>query len=84
LTDFTGAADADHRDAATARQPLLQLLLVVVGGGLLDLRLDLVDARLDFFFLPAPSTIVVFPEMVTFLARPSICSVTFSSLMPRS
>src|SRR5258708_4890741 len=37
------------------------------------------------FFLPAPSTIVVFSfEMVTFLARPSICSVTVSSLMPRS
>jgi hypothetical protein len=28
-------------------QPLLQLLAVVVGGGFLDLRLDLVDARLD-------------------------------------
>ena len=37
-----GAADADHRNAAgELRQPLLQLLAVVVGGGLLDLRLDL-------------------------------------------
>ena len=37
------------------------------------------------FFLPAPSMIVVFSfSITTFLARPSICSVTFSSLMPRS
>ena len=43
-----GAADADHRDAAgELGEPLLQLLLVVVRGGLLDLRLDLIDARLD-------------------------------------
>ena len=43
-----GAADADDRDAAgELGQPLLQLLLVVVGGGLLDLRLDLADARRD-------------------------------------
>ncbi len=37
------------------------------------------------FFLPAPSTIVVFSfSITTFLARPSIATVTFSSLMPRS
>ena len=37
------------------------------------------------FFLPAPSTMVVFSlEIVTFLARPSMASVTLSSLMPRS
>ena len=37
------------------------------------------------FFLPAPSTIVVFSfSMITFLARPSMSIVTFSSLMPRS
>ena len=37
------------------------------------------------FFLPAPSMIVVFSfSITTFLARPSICSVTFSSLIPRS
>src|SRR3984893_17548110 len=36
-------------------------------------------------FLPAPPTIVVFSlSMVTFLARPSMFKVTFSSLMPRS
>src|ERR1700730_1685668 len=33
--------------AGRGAQPLLQLLAVVVGGGLLDLRLDLADARLD-------------------------------------
>ena len=43
--DLGRAADADHRDAARELgQPLLQLLAVVVGGGLLDLRLDLRDA----------------------------------------
>src|SRR6516165_11692983 len=36
-------------------------------------------------FLPAPLTIVVFSlSTVTFLARPSILIVTFSSLIPRS
>ena len=50
--DLGRAADADHRDTAgELRQPLLQLLLVVVRGGLLDLRLDLVDARLDLLLL---------------------------------
>ena len=43
--DLGRAADADHRDAARELgQTLLQLLAVVVGGGLLDLRLDLGDA----------------------------------------
>ena len=46
--DFGRAADADHRDAARELgETLLQLLLVVVGGRVLDLRLDLGDARLD-------------------------------------
>ena len=50
--DLGRAADADHRDAAgELGQPLLQLLLVVVRGGLLDLRLDLVDAALDLLLL---------------------------------
>ncbi len=40
--DFGRAADADHRDAARELgQTLLQLLAVVVRGGFLDLRLDL-------------------------------------------
>src|SRR5664279_2178874 len=46
--DFGRAADADHRDAARELgQTLLQLLTVVVRGGFLDLRLDLIDPRLD-------------------------------------
>src|SRR6476661_1558025 len=46
--DLGRAADADHRDAARELgETLLQLLLVVVRGGFLDLRLDLRNARLD-------------------------------------
>ena len=46
--DLGRAADADHRNAAgELGQTLLQLLTVVVRGGLLDLRLDLRHARLD-------------------------------------
>src|SRR3954471_12331064 len=40
--------DLDHRDAADQLgQPLLQLLAVVVRGGVLDLRANLLDAALD-------------------------------------
>src|SRR5437870_5772849 len=43
-----GRTDADHRDAAhELRQPLLELLAVVVRGGLFDLRPDLLDPPLD-------------------------------------
>jgi hypothetical protein len=50
--DLGRAADLDHRDAARELgEPLLQLLAVVVGGRLLDLRLDLRDARLDVLAL---------------------------------
>src|SRR5438093_1414668 len=46
--DFGRAADADHRAAARELgQTLLQLLTVVVRGGFLALRLDLLNARLD-------------------------------------
>ena len=46
--DLGGRADLDDRDAADQLgQPLLQLLAVVVGGGLLDLGPDLLDAALD-------------------------------------
>src|SRR2546422_998613 len=45
-------ADVDPRDAAgELRQPLLQLLLVVIGRGLLDRGLDLVDPALDVHVL---------------------------------
>ena len=46
--DLGRAADADHRDAACELgETLLELLTVVVRGGLLDLRLDLRHAGLD-------------------------------------
>src|SRR5882672_8348587 len=46
--DLGRAADADHRDAACELgQTLLELLTVVVRGGFLDLRLDLIDACFD-------------------------------------
>ena len=85
--DLGGTADTDHRHAAgQLGQALLQLLLVIVRGGLLDLRADLGAAALDVrFFLPPPSTTVVSSlVMITFLAVPSMSRVTFSSLMPRS
>src|SRR5690606_29204884 len=47
-----GRADLDHRHAADQLgQPLLQLLAVVVAGGVLDLRADLLLAGLDLVLL---------------------------------
>src|SRR5262249_35574315 len=49
---FRGAADADDRDATgELRQPLLQLLAIIVGGRFLDLRPDLGDATLNLLLL---------------------------------
>ena len=46
-------ADLDHRHAADQLgEPLLQLLAVVVGSRLLDLRADLLDAPFDVLLLP--------------------------------
>ena len=43
-----GRADLDHRNAAgQLRQPLLQLLAIVVRSGLVDLRAELLDAAFD-------------------------------------
>src|SRR6266566_4078253 len=43
-----GRTHVDHGNAARElREPLLQLLLVVIGRGLLDRRLDFLDAALD-------------------------------------
>src|SRR5690606_2789370 len=48
--DFGRSADLDHRNTAgELRLALLQLLLVVVAGGLFDLGLDLLAAGLDGF-----------------------------------
>src|SRR5260370_721956 len=44
-------APTNRHAAGELGQPLLQLLAVVVGGGLLDLRLDLADAGLDLLAL---------------------------------
>ena len=80
-------ADADDRHAAgQLRQPLLQLLAVVVRGGLLDLRLDLRDPALDLVLARRRRrrSVVFSFSIITRLARPSMSSVTFSSLMPRS
>src|SRR5262249_26410687 len=50
--DLGGPTDANYRNAARELgKPLLQLLAIVVGGCLLDLRLDLGNARLDVGFL---------------------------------
>src|SRR5262249_13181809 len=49
---LSSATDADHgTPARKLRQPLLQLLTVVIGGGFLDLRLDLSDAPLNISLL---------------------------------
>jgi hypothetical protein len=50
--DLGGTTDADHRNAAgELSQPLLQLLLVIVRRGLLDLGLDLGNSGLDIGLL---------------------------------
>src|SRR5437667_11587520 len=50
--DLGGTTDADHCNAASELgQSLLQLLTIVVGSGLLDLRLDLSDTRLTIGLL---------------------------------
>src|SRR4029078_374691 len=50
--DLGRAANADNRDAARELgKALLELLLVIVRGGLFDLLLDLADAGLDLFLL---------------------------------
>ena len=85
--DFGRAADADHRNAAgELRQAFLQLFLVVVGGGLFDLRLDLGDAGLDVGLLAGAVDDggVVLVDLDRSWRVPSMSSFTFSSLMPRS
>src|SRR5438445_5442737 len=48
-----GGPDLHHRDAARElREPFLELLLVVIGGGLLDLRADGLDPSFDVALLP--------------------------------
>src|SRR5947208_128008 len=53
--DLGRRADPDDRDAADQLcEPLLELLAVVVRGGVLDLRPDLLDAALDVGLLAGP------------------------------
>src|SRR5205085_699111 len=52
--DLGGRADADDRDAADQLgQALLQLLAIVVRGGVLDLAADRLHARVDRVLLAA-------------------------------
>ena len=80
--DLGRRADADHRDDADQlRQPLLQLLTVVVRRRLLDLGADLLDAALDVGLLAgAVDDLRVVLVDDDALARPRLLSVTFSEL----
>src|SRR5262249_53864049 len=50
--DLARPADPDHRHSPNELgKPFLQLLAVIVGGGLIDLRLDLGDTSLNVSFL---------------------------------
>jgi hypothetical protein len=84
--DLGGGTDLDHGHAAgELGQTLLELLAVVVGGGLLDLGADLLAAALDVGSVPAPSMMVVSSLLIwTFLAEPSSFRVAFSSFRPTS
>jgi hypothetical protein len=84
--DLGRAADADDGDAASQLgQTLLQLLAVVVRGGLLDLLLDLGDAALDLGLLAgAVDDRGVLLLDAHLLGAAEHVEVTFSSLMPRS
>jgi hypothetical protein len=90
--DLGRAADTDHRDpAGEFRQSFLQLFLVVIGGGLFDLCLDLSNTRLDRLFIagaveasPFDAMVAIWPissKEPTFLARPSISFVTAATAM---
>ena len=63
--DLGRGTDLDDGHAAgQLGHALLQLLAVVVGGGLLDLGADLLDRALMSFFVPAPSMMVVFSLVI--------------------
>jgi putative effector of murein hydrolase LrgA (UPF0299 family) len=84
--DLGGGADLDDGDAAgELGEPLLELLAVPVGVGVLDLAPDLLDPPLTSVFVPSPSTMVVLSLVTTTLrALPSRSTVTPSSLRPTS
>jgi hypothetical protein len=78
---FGHGADVDDGHAAgQLGEALLELLAVVVAGGLLDLLADLLARPVMSAFLPAPSMMVVLSLVTTiFLALPSWLSSRFSS-----
>ena len=68
--DLGGTTDADHGHAASELgEPLLQLLTIIIGGRLFDLRLDLSNATLDVLLLAG----AVDDRRVFLLDRPSPC-----------
>src|SRR5215475_12028321 len=79
--DLGRAADADHRDAARELGlTLLQFLAVVVPGGLLDLRLDLLHARLDVGLLAGAVDdrgVLLFDHLFFFMIRQPARSTLF-------
>ena len=76
-----GCADLDQRDTARKScRPFLELLAIVVAGGFVDRRLDLLDARLDRSGVPAlPISVVLSLSISIRCARPRSASVAFSS-----
>ncbi len=84
--DLGRTANLDDCDASSELgKAFLKLFLVVIAGRILDLGTNGLYTTLDRSAAPAPSTIVVLSlSIVTRFAVPSMSSVTFSSLMPRS
>jgi len=82
--DFSGRSNLDQSNSpGKLRNPFLQLLLVIVAGGGLDLRADLLDAGFDV----AADACTVDDRRVFLadrLAWPSSVSVAFSSVRPTS
>jgi hypothetical protein len=72
--DLGRTADPDHRDAAgELRQPRLQLLAVVVGGGFLDLRLDLGNPGLDVGLIRGTTTVDRSSRFMVVILRTAVC-----------
>jgi hypothetical protein len=84
--DFGGGTDLDHgHTAGELGQTLLELLAVVVGGGVLDLGADLLARALDVVVLAgAVDDGGVFLADLDRLAEPSSFRVAFSRVRPTS
>jgi hypothetical protein len=80
LSSTRGSADLRTATPPDAQARRSWSFAVIVGVGVLDLGLDLVDPALMSSPSPPPSTMVVSSlVMMTFLAEPSRSSVTFSA-----